>query len=59
MTHPIDPLTPDHRLARELWDVARDGDFLIFIGAWERMMTDHEKALERAYDEIPSRDSRA
>lgn len=59
MTHPIDPLTPNAVTARYLWNLARVDDALHFIDEWERMMTDHEKELEYAHNEIPDRSSRA
>jgi hypothetical protein len=51
MTHPIDPLTPNAITARHLWNLARDGDSLHFIDEWEGMITDHEKALEWAFND--------
>lgn len=38
MTHPIDPLTPEHLLARDLWDNCTRGDVLSFLSVWEGMM---------------------
>lgn len=51
MTHPIDPLTPEALTARILWDTAKEGDVLRFLGVWERMIAGHAKEVENAYDE--------
>lgn len=50
MTHPIDPLTPGHQTARNLWNDAARGDVMSFLFVWERFMTAHEKALDYAYE---------
>lgn len=59
MTHPIDPLTPEHLTARNLWNDAARGDVISFLFVWERMMSRYDRQIEEAYSEIPSRDSRA
>lgn len=51
MTHPIDPLTPEALTARILWDTAKEGNIIRFLGVWERMIAGHAKEVEDAYGE--------
>lgn len=46
MAHPIDPQTPEVLTARFLWDAAKEGNVIIFLNVWERLMAQQGKELE-------------
>lgn len=50
MPHPIDPQTPEVLTARFLWDAAKEGNVIIFLNVWERMIAGHYREIESSYD---------